>query len=66
MAFTSTCSRLVVVCEGKPGIRSNTGTFNDPEGSVSIIIRNDAGFPPEVNLNFESFNSRYILNLKIS
>lgn len=60
MAFTPDCSRLVVVNEGKPGIRVNTGRFYDPEGSISIIVRNDAGFPPEINLNFQSFNNRVL------
>ncbi|XP_052101359.1 mesenchyme-specific cell surface glycoprotein-like [Mytilus californianus] len=63
MAFTSDCSRLIVANEGKPGLLHNT--FEDPRGSISVIIKNDQGFPPEVNTNFDSFNDRvneYIRN----
>ncbi|CAG2224927.1 unnamed protein product [Mytilus edulis] len=56
MAFTSDCSRLVVVNEGRPGLLHST--FDDPRGSISVIIKNDQGFPPEINTNFDSFNDR--------
>lgn len=56
MAFTSDCSRLVVVNEGRPALLHST--FEDPRGSISVIIKNDQGFPPEINTNFDSFNDR--------
>ena len=57
MAFTPDCSRLVIVNEGKPGLNPE-GVFVDPEGSFTILIRNDNGFPPEINVDFQNFNAR--------
>lgn len=56
MSFNNDCSRLVVVNEGKLGLLN--GVVNDPQGSMTIIVRNDQGFPPEVNVNFQSFDNR--------
>ncbi|VDI12091.1 Hypothetical predicted protein [Mytilus galloprovincialis] len=58
MAFNNDCSRLVVVNEGKLGLLN--GVVNDPQGSMTIIVRNDQGFPPEVNVNFQSFDNRVL------
>lgn len=58
MAFNNDCSRLVVVNEGKLGLLN--GVVNDPQGSMTIIVRNDQGFPPEINVNFQSFDNRYV------
>ncbi|XP_063435282.1 mesenchyme-specific cell surface glycoprotein-like [Mytilus trossulus] len=58
MSFNNDCSRLVVVNEGKLGLLN--GVVNDPQGSMTIIVRNDQGFPPEVNVNFQSFDNRVL------
>ncbi|XP_062575708.1 mesenchyme-specific cell surface glycoprotein-like [Saccostrea cucullata] len=60
MQYTSDCTRLVVVSEGRVSLNPNTNTLNDPEGSLTIIIRNDQGFPIEVNIDFTQLNDRVV------
>ncbi|KAK3096541.1 hypothetical protein FSP39_001143 [Pinctada imbricata] len=58
MAFNNECTRLVIANEGPPGMDKDNTTFVDPEGSVTILMRNDNGFPIEVPMNFRQFNDR--------
>ena len=64
MQFTSDCTRLVIANEGPPGLdnpcNATDAKIIDPEGSLTIIVRNDQAlaFPVEINMDFTSFNSR--------
>lgn len=60
MEYTTDCTRLVVANEGPVTINPVTSTLVDPEGSITIIIRNDQGFPVEVNMDFTQLNGRFI------
>uniref|UniRef100_A0A8W8IAW3 Choice-of-anchor I domain-containing protein n=3 Tax=Magallana gigas TaxID=29159 RepID=A0A8W8IAW3_MAGGI len=60
MAATSDCTRLVVANEGPVAINPVSGTLSDPEGSVTIIVRNDQGFPVEINMGFQQLNDRVV------
>lgn len=60
MAATSDCTRLVVANEGPVAINPVSGTLSDPEGSVTIIVRNDQGFPVEINMGFQQLNDRFV------
>nr|XP_034312880.1 mesenchyme-specific cell surface glycoprotein-like [Crassostrea gigas] len=56
VAHTSDCTRLVVANSGAATLNPISNTFTDPEGSVTIIIRNDQGFPIEINMDFTQLN----------
>ncbi|XP_061168866.1 mesenchyme-specific cell surface glycoprotein-like [Saccostrea echinata] len=58
IVHTSDCTRLVVANAGSVSINPISSTLSDPEGSVTIIIRNDQGFPVEVNMDFTQLNGR--------
>lgn len=58
VAHTSDCTRLVVANSGAATLNPSSNTFTDPEGSVTIIIRNDQGFPIEINMDFTQLNDR--------
>ncbi|XP_062575707.1 mesenchyme-specific cell surface glycoprotein-like [Saccostrea cucullata] len=55
---TSDCTRLVVANGGSVALNPVSNTLSDPEGSLTIIIRNDQGFPIEVNMDFTQLNDR--------
>jgi hypothetical protein len=63
MEYTTDCTRLVVANEGPVALNPATNTLVDPEGSVTIIIRNDQGFPVEVNMDFTQLNSRLVIHI---
>ena len=60
MAATSDCTRIVVANEGPVAINPSSNTLSDPEGSVTIIVRNDQGFPVEVNIGLFQLNDRFV------
>nr|XP_022331610.1 mesenchyme-specific cell surface glycoprotein-like isoform X2 [Crassostrea virginica] len=60
MAATSDCTRIVVANEGPVAINPSSNTLSDPEGSVTIIVRNDQGFPVEVNIGLFQLNDRVV------
>uniref|UniRef100_A0A8W8IAW7 Choice-of-anchor I domain-containing protein n=7 Tax=Magallana gigas TaxID=29159 RepID=A0A8W8IAW7_MAGGI len=60
VAHTSDCTRLVVANSGAATLNPSSNTFTDPEGSVTIIIRNDQGFPIEINMDFTQLNDRVV------
>lgn len=61
LSYTSDCTRLVVANAGPATIVPSTSKFSDPEGTVTIIFRNDQGFPVEVSMDFTQLNGRYVL-----
>ncbi|XP_056022310.1 mesenchyme-specific cell surface glycoprotein-like [Ostrea edulis] len=58
LSYTTDCTRLVVANAGPATIDPSSNSFADPEGTVTIITRNDQGFPMEINIDFTQLNEK--------
>ncbi|XP_076103973.1 mesenchyme-specific cell surface glycoprotein-like [Mytilus galloprovincialis] len=55
LAFTSDCQKLIIANEGRGDLDPVAQQFVDPQGTVTILLRNDLSTPALVTINFERF-----------